>query len=195
MREAENIRDIEQCGTDLMGFIFYERSPRYVDKKVGYLPKDCKRVGVFVNESSEKIVLRAAEFGLDYIQLHGNESPEQCQNLTSLGLKVIKAFSVSSVDDINKASLYQGFCEHFLFDTACSGYGGSGKSFNWDILSNYTLETPFLLSGGISSDSVDALKSFQHPKLLGIDINSCFEISPAMKDAAKVAEFIKQIKK
>lgn len=195
MRESENIRAIEQAGADFMGFIFFGRSPRFVDALPSYMPSGCKRVGVFVNEASDTIVARAEQFGLDYIQLHGKETPEQCKELISSGLKLIKVFSIASADDFKNVELYHGLCEYFLFDTACSEHGGSGLSFDWSLLSNYTAATPFLLSGGIGSNDVEAIKNLGHSQLAGLDINSRFEIEPALKDVKKVKEFIKQVKK
>lgn len=195
MRSPQNIREIEQSGADLMGFIFFARSPRYVDSLPSYMPESCQRVGVFVNETTQVILDRAAEFKLDYIQLHGKESPEQCREISGHRLKVIKVFSVASSADLAAVDLYEGLCDYFLFDTACAEHGGSGRSFNWGILKEYAASTPFLLSGGIGSHSVESIKNFSHPRLAGLDINSGFEVEPALKDAAKVSEFIKQIKK
>ena len=94
MREPENIRAIEQAGADWMGFIFFPQSARYVSHRPEYLPEQCHRIGVFVNESSENILLKAQEFGLHHIQLHGRETPEQCRKLKATGLGVIKVFSI-----------------------------------------------------------------------------------------------------
>ena len=95
MREPENIRAIEQAGADWMGFIFFPQSARYVSHRPEYLPEQCHRIGVFVNESSENILLKAQEFGLHHIQLHGRETPEQCRKLKAAGLGVIKVFSIA----------------------------------------------------------------------------------------------------
>ena len=137
MREPENIRAIEQAGADWMGFIFFPQSARYVSHRPEYLPEQCHRIGVFVNESSENILLKAQEFGLHHIQLHGRETPEQCRKLKATGLGVIKVFSIAQESDLQSAGCYEGVCDYFLFDTACSGYGGSGKPFNWNILQAY----------------------------------------------------------
>lgn len=194
MREADNIHALEQSGVDLIGFIFYPKSPRYVAEKPYYLPSSAKRVGVFVNETLDTITSIANLYELDFIQLHGNESPEECRNLRKTGKKIIKVFSISSKNDLSATKNYEGVCDYFLFDTKCPDYGGSGKQFDWSVLENYTGNTPFLLSGGIDIDSIDALKVFQHPQLAGYDLNSKFEISPALKDIALIERFLSVLK-
>lgn len=194
MREPENIRAIEQAGADWMGFIFFPQSARHVSHRPEYLPEQCCRIGVFVNESSENILLKAQEFGLHHIQLHGRETPEQCRKLKAAGLGVIKVFSIAQESDLQPAGCYEGVCDYFLFDTACSGYGGSGKTFNWNILQAYRGKTPFLLSGGLRPGSLSLLLQFKHEQWAGIDLNSGFETAPALKDAAAVHTFINQLK-
>jgi len=104
MREPENIRAIEQAGADWMGFIFFPQSARYVSHRPEYLPEQCHRIGVFVNESSENILLKAQEFGLHHIQLHGRETPEQCRKLKAAGLGVIKVFSIAQESDLQSVN-------------------------------------------------------------------------------------------
>ena len=194
MRDAENICDIENLGVDWMGFIFYPKSSRYVSEIPAYLPTKAKRVAVFVNEPIESILETVKLFQLDFVQLHGDESPEICDEMGENRLKVIKAFSIENEFPAEKVSAYYDKCAYFLFDTKTNLHGGSGKKFNWDILSEYNGETPFLLSGGISPDDIHAVKSFSHPKCIGIDINSKFEIDPALKDAELVKQFINKIR-
>lgn len=194
MREPENIRAVEQAGADWMGFIFFARSPRHVGQLPAYLPERCHRVGVFVNESTETILPKAQAFGLHSAQLHGKETPEQCRRLKAAGLEVIKVFSIASRDDLQVVSRYEDACDYFLFDTACPGYGGSGKTFDWDILQGYQGRTPFLLSGGIRPDSLPVLRQFHHEQWAGIDLNSGFETAPGLKDAASIHLFIEQLK-
>ena len=194
MREPENIRAIEQAGADWMGFIFFPHSARYVTHCPEYLPEQCRRIGVFVNESSEIILQKAQEFGLHHIQLHGRETPEQCRKLKAAGLGIVKVFSIAREIDLRPVGCYEGICDYFLFDTACSGYGGSGKTFNWNILQAYRGKTPFLLSGGLRPGSLSSLLQFKHEQWAGIDLNSGFETAPALKDAAAVHTFINQLK-
>lgn len=193
MRDSENIRAIEQTKADLMGFIFHPKSPRFVASLPEYMPKKQKRVGVFVNASLEQILAKAQKFSLEYIQLHGDEPPAFCSELKNRGLKVIRAQRIANTDDIIRAESYN-MADLMIFDTKTELYGGSGKKFNWQLLENYKGCVPFLLSGGIRSDTFEKIKAFFHPQFAGIDLNSGFEISPALKDVGKLNNFIEKIK-
>ncbi len=193
MRDSENIRAIEQTKADLMGFIFHPKSPRFVASLPEYMPKKQKRVGVFVNASLEQILAKAQKFSLEYIQLHGDEPPAFCSELKNRGLKVIRAQRIANTDDIIRAESYN-MADLMIFDTKTELYGGSGKKFNWQLLENYKGCVPFLLSGGIRSDTFEEIKAFFHPQFAGIDLNSGFEISPALKDVGKLNNFIEKIK-
>lgn len=193
MRDSENIRAIEQTKADLMGFIFHPKSPRFVASLPEYMPKKQKRVGVFVNASLEQIIAKAQKFSLEYIQLHGDEPPAFCSELKNRGLKVIRAQRIANTDDIIRAESYN-MADLMIFDTKTELYGGSGKKFNWQLLENYKGCVPFLLSGGIRSDTFEEIKAFFHPQFAGIDLNSGFEISPALKDVGKLNNFIEKIK-
>ena len=191
MREPDNIRTVETLGIDLMGFIFWPKSSRYVSERPAYLPTHCKRVGVFVDEDLETVRRIADEYALDYIQLHGHESREYCAQLN--GLKLIKAISVSGHDDIATYKTYEGLVDYFLFDTKCPSVGGSGQQFDWSVLSAYDGSTPFLLSGGIGPDDAERVKAFHHSKCIGIDLNSRFELSPGLKDVTALRKFLNEI--
>ena len=202
MRDADNIREIERIGIDLMGFICWERSPRFVGEVPSYLPK-CPRVGVFVNPTLDYVLERCKAFGFSYIQLHGNESPDFCQEVRQqTGLKIIKAISIENPTGAMEASplrgglvgSYEGIADLFLFDTKCKTIGGSGQQFDWDILQSYKGDTPFLLSGGIGPEDAERLKHWHHPKCIGIDINSRFETAPGIKDVAALAKFTSKLK-
>lgn len=194
MREADNIREVEDIhGVDMLGFIFYSKSPRFVNVIPDYLPEKAHRVGVFVNEDKQVVTTLANRFGLNYIQLHGNESPDYCRSLSNCGLKIIKAFSIAQPNDLNNVREYEDICDLFVFDTKCEGYGGSGNQFDWDILHSYQGNVPFLLSGGIDSDSAKGLKEFTHPRLKGYDLNSRFELKPALKDPERIRKFLKEL--
>lgn len=194
MRDTENIREVEALGIDLMGFIFWPKSGRYVSERPAYLPTNCKRVGVFVNEDIESVKRIADDYVLDFIQLHGHESPEYCAQLK--GLKLIKAISVSGQDDIATYKTYEGLVDYFLFDTKCPSVGGSGQQFDWSVLSAYDGQTPFLLSGGIGPDDAQHLRAlrvldgFPVEKCIGIDLNSRFEQAPGLKDINKLKDFL-----
>lgn len=195
MTNGENIRQTEQLGVDFIGFIFYPRSPRFLFEMPTYLPARSWRVGVFVNESKDNILMYADRFGLDYIQLHGNESPEFCHNLQAAGMKLIKAFSIATPRDLSSVPAYEGLCQYYLFDTKTPQYGGSGNQFDWTLLNRYTGNTPFLLSGGINQYSAAAIRNFHHPRLAGVDINSRFESSPGLKDIGRIQTFISELRR
>ena len=194
MRDAENIRAVEQTGADWMGFIFFEGSPRYVSEVPEHLPDDCARVGVFVDAKLVDIIRKVNEYGLQYVQLHGNEKPDNCRTLQKAGVKVIKAFNLAKQEDLNHVGRYDGVCDYYLFDTATPDHGGSGEGFDWRLLRNYHGRTPFLLSGGLGLDSLGQLSRFRHPRWAGVDLNSRFEIEPGLKDADQIEEFILQFK-
>ena len=193
MQDGENIRAVEALGVDWIGFIFYPPSKRYVDIVPSYLPKEAKRVGVFVNESIENILDKVALFSLDIVQLHGDESPELCKQLMSKQIKVMKAFGVATSFPSEKIAQYENTCDYFLFDTQTSDYGGSGRKFDWDILQHYQGNTPFLLSGGIGPNDATEISDFSHHLCIGIDINSQFELSPANKDIQSIQQFLKSL--
>ena len=188
MREADNIRAVEALGIDMMGFIFWPKSSRYVSQRPDYLPKRVKRVGVFVDEDPEQVKRLADDYALDYIQLHGQESPSYIFQLR--GLHVIKAFNISTEEDLLQTKPYEGLVDYFLFDAKGKSVGGNGEKFNWDVLDAYQGATPFLLSGGIGPDDAERVNAFYHPKCIGIDLNSRFELSPGLKDVAKLKEFM-----
>ena len=193
MREPENIRAIENTGADWIGFICYERSPRFVADTPAYLPRHAKRVGVFVNAGFDTITARAEALRLDYVQLHGTESPELCLELRCHGFHLIKAFAPRTPADLKQTIPYLPLCDYLLFDTPSAGHGGSGKAFDWSLLRFYLGDVPFLLSGGICPESLEALRRFHHPQWAGIDLNSGFETAPGIKDAEKLKKFIERI--
>lgn len=194
MRDAENIREVEALGVDWMGFVFHRTSPRFVSELPDYLPQRAKRIGVFVNETEERIMKTVELFRLDMVQLHGQETPDFCNRIRSKGLKVIKAINVQNGFPSEEVFSYEGACDYFLFDTKTSLPGGSGLKFDWSALSAYRGTTPFLLRGGISPDDADRVEVFVHGHCLGIDLNSRFETSPAYKDIRLLQSFIDKIK-
>jgi phosphoribosylanthranilate isomerase len=196
MREAANIQAVERLeAVDWMGFIFYPHSSRYMVEMPDYLPTRARRIGVFVNEEEAKVPTYIERFGLEYVQLHGHESPDYCRSLRSCGVKIIKAFSIAELEDLLPTQAYEESCDLFLFDTRCNGYGGSGQTFDWEVLSTYTGSRPFLLSGGIGPDSVGDLQRFTHPRLAGYDLNSRFETAPGLKNVATLHSFFNELNK
>ena len=285
MRDAQNIREVAALGVNLIGLIFYPKSPRYVESissDAGIIPdyssltpdplpegegrnmldKQLKAeetkgetrnkqpvsaqlkstqskapfnkvttplslgegqggeavhggeavqggeaaipkfVGVFVDDMPQNIVTAVSNYHLSYVQLHGDESPVMIDNLRRTlvpdivpQIKIIKAISVSSAEDLKRCEQYEGHVDLFLFDTKCKGYGGSGQKYDWSVLEAYTGQTPFLLSGGIGPDDIDRLRDFHHPQCVGIDLNSKFETAPGMKDVEMLKKFINSLNK
>ncbi|WP_262279814.1 phosphoribosylanthranilate isomerase [Hallella absiana] len=273
MRDAQNIREVAALGVNLIGLIFYPKSPRYVESissDAGIIPdyssltpdplskgegrnmldKQLKAeetkgetrnkqpvsaqlkstqskapfnkvttplslgegqggeaaipkfVGVFVDDMPQNIVTAVYNYHLSYVQLHGDESPVMIDNLRRTlvpdiapQIKIIKAISVSSAEDLKRCEPYEGHVDLFLFDTKCKGYGGSGQKYDWSVLEAYTGQTPFLLSGGIGPDDIDRLRDFHHPQCVGIDLNSKFETAPGMKDINLLQNFLHQLNK
>ena len=209
MRDVENIRGVEALGVDMMGFIFWPKSKRYVSRKPGYLPNYVKRVGVFVDEDLEQVKRIADDFALDFIQLHGSESPDFIRQLIAAvapygcrggakgGVGIIKAFNIATAEDLEAIKPYEGLVDYFLFDTKGKSVGGNGEKFDWTVLTSYEGETPYLLSGGIGPDDAEMLHA-QYPvlrsKCIGIDLNSRFELAPALKDVTALARFLNEIK-
>ena len=196
MREPENIRAVEeQVKPDMMGFIFWEGSKRYVSEVPAYLPK-CTRVGVFVNPTEEEVLQKVKDFGLNAIQLHGQESPDFCRAIKEqTELPIIKAISIGEPDPslfTLHSSQYEEIADIFLFDTKCKCVGGSGEQFDWDILQHYKGDTPFLLSGGIGPGDEEKVRRWRHPRWVGIDLNSRFETTPAYKDVETLAKFVRE---
>jgi phosphoribosylanthranilate isomerase len=194
MRENQNIAEVAALEPDFLGFIFYESSPRYVGKAFK-LPLEItgngKRVGVFVNASVEEIKIAYSTHSLDYVQLHGHESPAEVEQIKKLNMHVIKAFGVDEHFDFEKLEPYSAWVDMFLFDTKSKQYGGTGMRFSWELLRNYKGSVPFLLSGGIRPEHMEEVLKIDHPQLRGIDVNSGVELRPGFKDIEKVT-YIKQ---
>lgn len=194
LKNPGNIRVISGLQPDMMGFIFYPGSPRYAgnlkpeDLKV--IPQHTKRVGVFVNQAIDLILELSKLYHLSVIQLHGTETPEMCNQLRQGGMQVIKAVSIGSKEDFQVAGNYQASCDYLLFDTKSSLYGGTGTAFNWNWLTAYQGEVPFLLSGGISPEDAGQLKEIKHCCFAGVDLNSRFEFAPGEKNPQLLFEFM-----
>ena len=200
MRDPDNVRELySQINPDWMGLIFYPPSPRYVDDIYSDALKDIhvKKVGVFVDMDWQGIKDKVSTFGLSALQLHGEESVEQVKRIKEkIGLPIIKAISVNEKVIWEDLKPYLPFVDYFLFDTFTQLYGGSGKTFNWELLMEYPYDKPFLLSGGLSFDHAELIKNFQQkiPQMAGIDINSKFEIEPGLKDIEMIHVLKKIIK-
>lgn len=185
LRDAENIAAIAALNPDYMGFICYDRSPRFIadmDVEVlNSLPESIIKTSVFVNETKENIEDLIAKFGFDAIQLHGNESPEFCAEFKDK-VTVIKAFGVDNSFDFGQLEAYKNSVDYFMFDTKTEKHGGSGQTFNWGMLDNVIIDKPFFLSGGLSLENLPAIKQITNPAFYAVDLNSRFEIEPGLKD-------------
>lgn len=199
LKEPDNISEVAALQPDFMGFICYGRSPRYIDEleadALNHIPVGIIKTGVFVNEDAEQINALIDRYNFKAIQLHGSETPEFCA-LFKGRIQVIKAFGIDAGFDFDILKPYEKVVDIFLFDTKTAAHGGSGKTFDWQVLSNYTLDVPFFLSGGIGLENLKDVKKVGHPQLAGLDLNSRFELSPGNKDINKLKqafEIIKQL--
>lgn len=196
MKYADNIRSVAALQPDYMGFIFWERSPRFFSGELPKLPDPIKKTGVFVNAGFEEMVSAVQKHRLRAVQLHGQESPELCRRLkahfTTANIEVIKVFSVKDDFDFGVLVPYETVCDYFLFDTKGKLPGGNGYRFNWKVLKDYPSQKPFFLSGGIGSEAVENIKSILKTTLpvYAVDVNSRFEIQPGLKDAEQLKAFI-----
>ncbi len=193
----EQLNDLQEIGVDYAGFIFYEKSPRYVGthlltgdqvKKAGL---SIQKIGVFVNADIKQILKMVDEWGLDMVQLHGEESPVFCENISN-HVKTVKAFRVNEQELISyKIAPYQNAVDYFLFDAMGEQYGGTGNQFNWDIIAAANISKPFFLSGGIGPSDISSIHSYAANDMncFAVDVNSKFELQPGKKDMNLVKSF------
>jgi phosphoribosylanthranilate isomerase len=203
MTDLEQVRQLDAMGVDFAGFIFYPKSPRYVMRHLeGEALKRARlrmgKVGVFVNAGYDDVMKQVDQYGLDMVQLHGDETPRLCEQLSNY-ITVIKVFRLGDNDPIDwLIRPYQDSCDMFLFDTEGAVYGGTGKKFNWDLLKPAHIEKLFFLSGGIEPTDVERLQQFAREpvarKMFSIDINSKFETSPGVKDLKKIRAMLDGLK-
>lgn len=191
MRDSKNIEQLLALKPDYMGFIFYGKSPRDVEgvldeALLNSFPDSTKKVGVFVNASDQEVKKKVAQFGLDYVQLHGDESVEYVADLFAVGIKVMKVFSIGGSFDFAQLGQYNPYVDFFLFDTKGKARGGNGEAFNWEILKQYDQKTPFFLSGGIDLNNAKALKTLKGMNIHAIDVNSKFELEAGLKDVERI---------
>lgn len=217
MREPENIRAVSELGVDMIGFVFYRNSPRYVSSvssHVGLLPDYASisetesaarhnplKVGVFVSEMPQNIITMAYNYKLDYVQLHGMNDDVMIDNLRRTldvdirpGIKFIKAIGISDIFDIEMWRKYKGVADLLLFHAKGSTCDDDATKFDWSLLDSYDGDIPFIIGGGIGPEDAEALLSLNHPMLAGVDINSRFESSPAVKDISLLEPFVSKIR-
>lgn len=200
MREAANLWAVTDLNPDFLGFIFYEKSARFVGDtldpaQLRSLPATVRKVGVFVDMPLPELLATATRYLLDYVQLHGHESPDYCREVQQHNLPVIKAFSIDESFDFSTLAAYSPVCDLFLFDTKGAQPGGNGTTFDWRVLANYPGPTPFLLSGGLGPGSAPELLHFHHPRLVGYDFNSQLEVAPGLKNVDATRQLLDSISK
>lgn len=198
MREPGNIYDVASLVPDYMGFIFYDLSPRCCrgilsPEVVAALPAGVVPVIVSVDMPAIGLETLAESLGITTLQLHGSETPEYCHGLRGKGFKVWKATRFSGREDMARLEGYVETVDRFVFDTPAPCYGGSGRKFDWRLLDSYALPVDFMLSGGIGENDVEAVKALHHTRLVGIDLNSRFEISPGVKDPTRLGRFMTRL--
>jgi phosphoribosylanthranilate isomerase len=199
MTELKQLQTLQELEVDFAGLIFYEGSKRFVGNKLNGQESEIrnlkiKKVGVFVNAALNDIEKAINDYGLSYIQLHGDEGFEFCSEVKKI-IPVIKAIRINQETDLlGELEKFENACDYFLFDTDSKQYGGTGKKFNWKILHSAKINKPFFLSGGIGLQDVEEVKAFHHPMLFAADVNSKFETSPGIKDIEQVKQFMKNLK-
>lgn len=178
----------------MIGLNFYAQSKRFMGQQLTDIKSasKAKKVGVFVNPELPYLIEMVNEYNLDLVQLHGNESVEFCGEV-AMHIDIIKAFGVDENFSLADTKSYLNSASYFLFDTKSPAYGGSGRKFNWDKLSEYRFDKPFLLSGGIRLKDIPEIMDLNFSALAGIDVNSGFEISPGIKDLDKIDIMMKLI--
>ena len=212
--QLEQLHTLAGMEVDYAGFIFYPPSPRFVGR-AGLAGADVKKakiklykVGVFVDATYDEVMRRIDEFGLDMVQLHGRETPFECQKIVA-NIDVIKAFRFAENDPVSwMIKDYYADSDFFLFDTGVpapkgerekkASYGGTGRKFDWNCLRGLDIQKPFFLSGGIEPGDAETVKAFMADSvakdMIAVDINSRFETAPGVKDMKKVADFITALK-
>ncbi len=186
LKYSENIIQVAALQPDYMGFIFYEKSKRFVgeDFVMPEIDSKIKKTGVFVNSDINYIKEKIKKHDLQAVQLHGSESAELCEGLKG-SVEVIKVFGVDESFDFNVLKAYENVCDYFLFDTKTAEYGGSGKQFDWNVLNKYKLNVPFFLSGGIGLEEIEKVQRLKL-NVYALDLNSKFETEPGLKDIEKL---------
>ncbi len=198
MRDPQNLEQLCALSPEYVGFIFYKQSNRFVgdkpDRALFNIPgSQIKKVGVFVNEELKQVRKAIESYGLDAVQLHGGESTDYCRGLSGEGLELIKA--VDPGGSFKDMKSYTGVVDCLLFDSAGEGRGGTGRKFDWKLLEVMSAGPPFFLSGGIGPGDAEDIRNLELDALMGVDVNSRFELSPGLKDIESLKKFIAEIRK
>ena len=193
MKFQENIQQVAALQPDYLGFIFYKKSKRHFEGTIPQISESIQKVGVFVDAVARFIKEKINHYELNVIQLHGEESPEFCQQFYKTGVSVIKVFSVGKSFNFKILDSYESVVDYFLFDTKGAQKGGNGVTFDWTLLENYPSQKPYFLSGGIGLESLNDLKQFKESKAYkycyAIDVNSRFEDYAGFKNLKKLKTF------
>lgn len=197
LTKLDQIEELIYLNVTFLGFIFYKKSPRYVlnsltldqIKSINHEGK----IGVFVNGSLEQFIEISEKAKLNYIQLHGDESDEFISELRiklDRKIGIIKVFRIGNdIENLKfKIQNLKSEVDYFLFDTDSNSFGGTGKSFDWQILNDLEISKPYFLSGGISEENIENIKLLKQ-KPFTLDINSKFEIEPGNKNIDKIVSF------
>jgi phosphoribosylanthranilate isomerase len=200
LRQPADLRGLAAVRPDYLGLIFHAGSPRYVGipalDLLASFPPEGVRTGVFVNASLGYVQQQAHIFGLRALQLHGQETPDYCDEAKKrTNLLIIKAFGIAPEFDFGQLDAYVPVVDYFLFDTKTPQHGGSGQTFDWQLLQSYPLNVPFFLSGGIDLPQLPSILALDLPQLYGVDINSRFELAPGQKDLAKIGLFAHDLRR
>ena len=200
LTKMDQIQELVSLNTDFLGFIFYEKSPRFVLNQLSLEEiseiNHQGKVGVFVNETVEKIVEISEKAKLNFIQLHGDEEEEFIKRLRQMlneNTTIIKVIRIGDdktnfENKIKKITNIKSQISNLLFDTDSKAFGGTGKTFDWQILNEIEIPIPYFLSGGISLENIHQLSTINHQPL-ALDINSKFETEPGSKDLEKIKTF------
>ena len=204
LTKLNQIQELVDLNVDFLGFIFYEKSPRFVLNQLSLEEisniEHSAKVGVFVNEDLKNIIEISEKANLNFIQLHGDETEDFISELRQklnpeIGVLKVIRIGNQTPDELQKTINQQPkTINYLLFDTDSKAFGGTGKTFDWNILNNIKIPIPYFLSGGISLENTGDLKDINQ-KPIALDINSKFEIEPGNKDLEKVKEFLSLIKK
>lgn len=199
MVHPDNIAEVAELRPDYMGFIFWQGSKRNAEgldaEVVKSLPEDILRVGVFVNATLDELMHTVEKYGLQMVQLHGDESPAMCTKIRDKGILVAKAVGMADPSDVAVTKYYENCTDLLILDTKSKQRGGTGIAYDRNLLLGYRGKVPFLMSGGVSPQDVEKVKSMQLPGMIGVDVNSRFELSPGVKDVETLKKFITELRK
>lgn len=200
MKYLENIQEVAVLQPDYLGFIFYDKSKRNFDGIIPELPKSIKKTGVFVNASIDEVVSKINQYGLQAVQLHGDETVVyieelKCQLNSNQELEIIKVFGIKESFNFEILNPYENIVDYFLFDTKGKERGGNGVAFDWTVLEKYNSNKPFFLSGGIGLKQLEEIEKIRKTNLpiYALDVNSKFEIEAGLKSVENIQRFKNEI--